>query len=199
MLFPGDLPRGLYETDKNNFAPRFGFAFDVFGDGRTAIRGAYGIFYDTFNTDTIAQENPPFSGGRQTFTNGTMSNPFASVGRAAPPAYIDPAAFTFVFPINGFWSGTGKDSLRTTYFQEWNLTIAREIGQSYVSAAYIAKTGRKLIAYRPFNAAPYIPGLNAAGQPISTEGNAAAARHSCPGFTVRKGSISTTASRVHFS
>jgi hypothetical protein len=183
MLFPGDLPRGLYDTDTNNFAPRFGFAFDVFGDGRTAIRGAYGIFYDTFNTDTIAQENPPFSGGRQTFTNGTMSNPFASVGRPAPPAFIDPAAFTFVFPINGFWSGTGKDSLRTTYFQEWNLTIARELGQSYaVSAAYIAKTGRKLIAYRPFNAAPYIPGLNAQGQPISTEGNAGSRAPFLPGI-----------------
>jgi hypothetical protein len=56
MLFPGDLPRGLYDTDKNNFAPRFGFAWDVFGDGRTAVRGAYGLFYDTFNTDTVAQE-----------------------------------------------------------------------------------------------------------------------------------------------
>jgi hypothetical protein len=40
MLFPGDLPRGLYDTDKNNFAPRFGFAWDVAGDGRTAVRGA---------------------------------------------------------------------------------------------------------------------------------------------------------------
>lgn len=182
MLFPGDLPRGLYNTDKNNFAPRFGFAYDVFGDGRTAIRGAYGIFYDTFNTDTIAQENPPFSGGRQTFTNGTMSNPFGSVGRPAPPAYIDPAAFTFVYPINGFWSAIGENGLRTTYFQEWNLTIARELGRSYaVSVAYIGKTGRKLIAYRPFNAAPYIPGVDASGQPISTEGNAGSRAPFLPG------------------
>jgi hypothetical protein len=130
MLFPGDLPRGLYETDKNNFAPRFGFAWDVFGDGRTAVRGAYGIFYDTFNTDTIAQENPPFTGGARTFRNGYLANPFGSVGEVAPPAFIDPNAFTFVYPINGFWSGSGKDSLRTTYFQEWNLTIARELGRT---------------------------------------------------------------------
>lgn len=183
MLFPGDLPRGLYDTDTNNFAPRFGFAYDVFGDGRTALRGAYGIFYDTFNTDTIAQENPPFSGGRRTFTNGSMPNPFGSVGLPAPPAFIDPAAFSFVFPINGFWSGTGKDSLRTTYFQEWNLTIARELGRSYAaSVAYIGKTGRKLIAYRPFNAAPYIPGTDAQGRPLSTEANAGSRAPFLPGI-----------------
>jgi hypothetical protein len=183
MLFPGDLPRGLYDTDKNNFAPRFGFAYDVFGDGRTAVRGAYGIFYDTFNTDTIAQENPPFSGGRRTFTNGSMANPFGSVGLPAPPAFIDPAAFSFVFPINGFWSGTGEASLRTTYFQEWNLTIARELGRSYAaSVAYIGKTGRKLIAYRPFNAAPYIPGTDAQGRPLSTEANAGSRAPFLPGI-----------------
>ena len=183
MLFPGDLPRGLYDTDKNNFAPRIGFAYDVFGDGRTAVRGAYGIFYDTFNTDTIAQENPPFTGGRQTFVNGTTSNPFASVGRTAPPAFIDPAAFSFVYPINGFWSGTGKNSLRTTYFQEWNFVIARELGRAYaLSAAYIGKTGRKLIAYRPFNAAPYIPGNDAQGRPISTEANAGTRAPFLPGI-----------------
>ncbi len=173
MLFPGDLSRGLYDTDKNNFAPRFGFAWDVFGDGRTAVRGAYGVFYDTFNTDTIAQENPPFNGGRRTFVNGLLSNPFGSVGATAPPPFIDPAAFTFVFPINGFWSGIGKDSLRTTYVQEWNLTIARDMGRNYaVSLAYIGKTGRKLIAFRPFNAAPFVPGNDAQGRPLSTEGNA---------------------------
>jgi hypothetical protein len=173
MLFPGDLPRGLYNTDKNNFAPRFGFAWDVFGDGRTAVRGAYGLFYDTFNTDTIAQENPPFNGGRRNFVNGLLSDPFGSIGQVAPPAYIDPAAFTFVFPINGFWSGIGENSLRTTYVQDWNLTIARELGGSFaLSAAYIGKTGTKLIAFRPFNAAIYIPGTDVQGRPLSTEANA---------------------------
>jgi hypothetical protein len=166
MLFPGDLPRGLMPTDKNNLAPRFGFAWDVFGDGKTAIRGAYGIFYDTFNTDTIAQENPPYVGGRRTFFNGQMANPFASVGATAPPPFIDPAAFTFVFPINGLWSATTPQGLRTTYMQEWNLTISRQVAREYaVNIGYIAKTGTKLLAYRPFNAAPFVPGA-------STEGNA---------------------------
>lgn len=165
MLFPGDLPRGLMPTDRNNLAPRFGFAWDVFGDGKTAVRGAYGIFYDTFNTDTVAQENPPFVGGGQTFFNGQMSNPFGSVGVNAPPAFIDPAAFTFVLPINGLWSATTPDGLRTTYMQEFNFMISRQVSRDYaVNVGYIGKTGTKLIAYRPFNAAPYAPG--------ATEGNA---------------------------
>ena len=113
MLFPGDLPRGLYDTDKNNFAPRVGFAWDVFGDGKTAVRGAFGIFYDTINTDSIAQENPPFVGGRRAFSNGNLTNPFSSVGADAPPAFVDPSKFTFTFPINGLFS-TQKRDLKTT-------------------------------------------------------------------------------------
>lgn len=173
MLFPGDLPRGLMNTDKNNFAPRAGFAWDVFGNGKTSIRGAYGLFYDTFNTDTIAQENPPFVGGRQTFIGGQLSDPFTSIGRTAPPAFIDPAAFQFVYPINGLWSAIGKNGMRTTYAQEWNFSISRQLGREYaVNVAYIAKTGTKLLAYRPFNAAPFIPGTDAQGRPLSTEANA---------------------------
>jgi hypothetical protein len=172
MLFPGDLPRGLYNTDKNNFAPRFGFAWDVFGDGKTAVRGAFGIFYDTINTDSIAQENPPFVGGRRAFANGNTTSPFSSVGATAPPAFVDPNAFTFTFPINGLWS-TLDVNMRTTYVNSWNFTIQRQLGQSWmVSGAYIGKTGLKLLAYRPFNAAIFVPGTNAQGQPLSTEGNA---------------------------
>lgn len=172
MLFPGDLPRGLYNTDKNNFAPRFGFAWDVFGNGRTALRGAYGIFYDAFNSDTIAQENPPFVGGFRIFRSGRMVDPFGSIGKVAPPPVIDPNN-PFLYPITGFWSGVGENSLRTTYIQNWNFGIATEIGKDYaLSLAYVGKTGMKIIAARPFNAAIFVPGTDSQGRPLSTEANA---------------------------
>ncbi len=54
----------LYEDDLNNFAPRVGFAWDVFGDDRTLLRGGYGVSYDKifFNVGTNSRFNPPFFG-----------------------------------------------------------------------------------------------------------------------------------------
>jgi hypothetical protein len=174
MLFPGDVPRGLYLADRNNFAPRFGFAWDLFGDGRTAVRGAYGVFYETYNADTTAQQNPPFAGGNRTFTNGLLRDPFGSIGAVAPPAYIDPKAFTFTYPINGFWGPIGSDHLPSPYIQNWNFQIDRQIARDYsLTAGYIGKTGRKLGSLATWNAARYIPGTDDAGRPLSTTANAA--------------------------
>ena len=49
ILYPGDPAapnRGLTYPDRNNFAPRFGFAWDMLGNAKLVMRGGIGIFYD---------------------------------------------------------------------------------------------------------------------------------------------------------
>jgi hypothetical protein len=61
---------GLYHASKRNFGPRFGFAFDPNGGGKTVVRGGFGILYETLLQATTVQQienNPPFSASAITF------------------------------------------------------------------------------------------------------------------------------------
>ncbi|MCX6622738.1 MAG: hypothetical protein NTY38_17055 [Acidobacteria bacterium] len=157
MLFVGDLPRGLAKTDLNNFAPRFGFAYDVSGTGKTAVRGAYGIFYDTLNADSIAQENAPYAGSIS-FSNGLLSNPL--VGQNPPPVITDAKNYRFYYPINNYFLDLSN---RTPYYQQWNLSVEQELAKDIqLQVAYVGNVGHKLGAYRPWNVAIYQPGATLA-------------------------------------
>ena len=139
------LPRSLSPTDKRNFGPRFGFAWQPFGNSKTVVRGGYGIFYDTvpilLTEDTI--ENWPFVIEDQQdislFQNGL------------PPAegfigfLIEKPGLEG--PVAKFYPGPNVYSpdFRNAYVQSWNFGIQRELpGRSVVEVSYVGTKGTRL-------------------------------------------------------
>ena len=165
FLFPGDpgISRGVSPNRWRNLAPRFGFAWDVFGDGKTSVRGGYGIYFDSIKADAVSQETPPWV-GTPTYTDGLISNPFASVGAVTPPVVpsghfgcVASSGFPgiscplFPPPYSGFYT---SGNLTTPYIQAWNLTIEREITPSVMlQAGYVGKIGTKIEGYQDVNPA----------------------------------------------
>jgi hypothetical protein len=148
LLFPGDtgVSRGIVKTDVNNIAPRLGVAWDPKGDGRMAVRAAFGMFYGsiTGNEWNTTADNQPFT-VRQQFPNVfTLSDPYRNLpGGVGPfPFSYSPDAPRFTLPAQVF--GPSLDFVWPVSYQS-NVSIEREIGRSFsVSASYVGAHGRNL-------------------------------------------------------
>jgi len=162
VVFPGDsgVPGGGFEVAWGNLGPRAGFAWDVFGDGKTAVRGGYGIFFDMPNTISMNNQSNQAPFGTQVTINGTMANSFADpwAGATNPfPGTTTPPS-TVAFPQYGNQEVFAPD-FRNGYVQSWNLTLEREVRFGFITrASYAASKGTRLLVKRELNAAVYVPG-----------------------------------------
>ncbi|MFN0170144.1 MAG: carboxypeptidase regulatory-like domain-containing protein [Bryobacteraceae bacterium] len=137
----GEVPRGLFDSDFTNWAPRFGIAWRVKGSTKTVVRAGYGFFYDAQigNTTVDLVRNAPFQ-VRVIADLPDSIFPFLSLRQLLPPgANISPSFFAV-----GQEEG-GKLQFPTPYIQQWNLSVQRELVPNWaVTAAYVGSTGRHL-------------------------------------------------------
>ena len=148
-------PDESLETDKNNFAPRLGFAFRPFANNKTVIRGGGGFYYNTLPVyigfRQMGFSNPPFllsetfeaaAGSTPTLT---LAQPFPGSGALAPNP-----ALTVV-----------ERNIQNSLSQQWNLTVERELGRNLgFRASYV---GNKTSHLPWYNRSINVPETQAAG------------------------------------
>ena len=111
----------IYNADKNNFGPRLGFAYDVFGDQKTVVRGGYGIFYN--------QELPASFGSPQ-------ANTYPQTQIFFPTYPIVPAEYNSN-TLDGRTVYIIDRNLPTTYAQQWSLNVQQDFGFGVLQVGYI--------------------------------------------------------------
>lgn len=166
LLFPGDpgIGDGIVPADTNNVSPRLGIVWDPAGDGRTAVRAGFGIFYGSISGNEWNQtaDNQPFT-IRQQFNNVfSLSDPYRNLpGGASPYPYeYDSASPRFLLPAAIY--GPSLDFVMP-YTYQTNVSFQREIVRSFsVNVAYVSALGRKYPLSPDLNYPVYGPGATAA-------------------------------------
>src|SRR6266568_1969590 len=163
------VDKSLVPTDKNNFAPRFGFAFRADHTGTVIVRGGYGIYYDRFSTRFINTQlfNFPYlalgvglPGVLRTFADPFVPLPLPSTFPTAAtiPSVLAPLAPFVGVPVSGIFV---DPNLRTPYVQQFNAGVQWEFSKNTVlEVGYVGNKGTKLLQIINLNQTIYVPASN---------------------------------------
>jgi hypothetical protein len=151
-----NVGRHLQTWSKTDFGPRLGFAYDVKGDGRTIVRGGFGVFWNwgVGGTSSSKGTNQPFLQTTDLLASGGASTLTLSSGLPPPPA-IDPT-----LPPVGATRSVFDIDYRDQYSMNWNVNVQKQLGRDYmVELAYVGTRGRQLTSKTDLNQAPNIVGV----------------------------------------
>ncbi len=147
--FPGGLAivgkdiERLYPPDRNNFAPRFGFAFAPKKGGKTVIRANYGVYYDIINGNLFIDNRGAPDAGRGPARNPVGERPVFSVRKSSGMVVKDQLIFGPPQPPFSIWSVS--QDLRSPYVQNYNVNIQQELTRGVLfQIGYVGNQGRKL-------------------------------------------------------
>jgi hypothetical protein len=162
----------LNNPSKKNFDPRVGFAYDIFGDHKTALRGGFGIFHDVM-----------FAGEYAIYY--INAKPWNLITQTSGLTF--PTPFSQSLPNATVTNGYDPLADKTPYLMEYNLNLQHEFGQGMVATiGYVGSHGVNLFTESDQNPVPHY--YNAAGQIVfqPTCGNNTGAAACAPGVSGRQ-------------
>ena len=135
-------------SDKRNFGPRIGFSYDLYGQGKTILRGGYGVYYGRINNGELL--NIRFSTGSPNGQYNTVYKPNTAGAPILPNIVASTGAATAV-PTSNFLAA----NLRNPEVQEYDLQLQQDLGHgTFFAVSYLGSQGRELPNFLDVNLNP---------------------------------------------
>ncbi len=153
-----EVGRYLQTYSKRDLGPRFGFAYDLGGDGKTMIRGGFGVFWNFTpgGTSSSKAQNPPFLQSTTITPSPTAygTNVLLKDGLPPPPG-VDPNR-----PAAGTTRSIFDVNFRDAYARQWNINVQRSFFTNYMlEVAYVGSQGRQMLLKGDPNQARPVVGI----------------------------------------